>query len=121
MESLGFMILSLLKGRLPWDGLRGKCDKETNQMMLDRKFATSLDELCKGVPDQFRKYMEYVRALSFDEKPDYSKLRRMFRALFVRRGFKYDYVFDWTVILYKQSLEPQPALEDASTERGGTR
>jgi len=37
--------------------------------------------------------MGYVRALGFGDKPDYSRLRRIFRDLFVRRGFDHDYVF----------------------------
>jgi len=35
--------------------------------------------------------------LRFDDKPDYSYLRKLFRDLFVREGFQYDYVFDWSV------------------------
>ena len=30
-------------------------------------------------------------------KPDYSYLCKLFRDLFVREGFQYDYVFDWSV------------------------
>lgn len=41
--------------------------------------------------------MNYTRALRFDDKPDYSYLRKLFRDLFVREGYQYDYVFDWTV------------------------
>ena len=41
--------------------------------------------------------MNYTRALRFDDKPDYSYLRKLFRDLFVRDGYQYDYVFDWSV------------------------
>jgi len=34
--------------------------------------------------------------LRFDEKPDYTYLRSLFRQLFKREGFAYDYVFDWS-------------------------
>lgn len=30
-------------------------------------------------------------------QPDYSYLRKLFRDLFVREAFQYDYVFDWSV------------------------
>jgi len=52
--------------------------------------------------------MGYVRALGFGDKPDYSRLRRIFRDLFVRRGFDHDYVFDWTILKYMESLQEQP-------------
>lgn len=35
------------------------------------------------------------RSLRFDEKPDYAFLRRMFRDLFAKEGWNWDYVFDW--------------------------
>jgi casein kinase I family protein HRR25 len=41
--------------------------------------------------------LNYTRALRFDDKPDYSYLRKLFRDLFVREGYQYDYVFDWSV------------------------
>ena len=31
----------------------------------------------------------------------------MFRDLFVRRGFEYDYVFDWTILKYMESLQQE--------------
>jgi hypothetical protein len=36
-----------------------------------------------------------VRALEFEDKPDYTGLRNIFRDLFYRLGFEYDYQFDW--------------------------
>ena len=42
-------------------------------------------------------YFNYIRSLRFDERPDYSHLRKLFRDLFVREGFVYDYAYDWTM------------------------
>lgn len=107
MESLGYMLLYFLKGRLPWHSLKGESKPETYQLILDRKVSISLDELCIDVPKEFKKYMAYVRAMDFGDKPDYSKLRRIFRDLFVRSGFAYDHVFDWTILKYMEALEQQ--------------
>jgi casein kinase 1 len=30
-------------------------------------------------------------------------LKRLFRDLFIREGFQFDYVFDWTILKYQQS------------------
>lgn len=105
MESLGYMILYFLKGRLPWHGSKGESKQQTYQLIADRKAGMCLDELCSDVPQEFRKYMEYTRTLNFGDKPDYSKLRHIFRNLFIRRGFEYDYVFDWTIQKYIESLQ----------------
>ena len=33
--------------------------------------------------------------MRFEDKPDYKYLKQLFRDLFVREGFAYDYVYDW--------------------------
>ena len=125
MESLGYMILYFLKGRLPWHKLRGESKQQQYQLIRDRKAGISLDELCSDVPEEFKRYMDYVRALDFGDKPDYFRLRRMFRDLFVRRGFEHDYVFDWTFLKYMEFLQQQPQevrlapKPTASTARSG--
>jgi len=40
--------------------------------------------------------------LRFEDKPDYSYLKRLFRDLFIREGYQFDYVFDWTMLKYPQ-------------------
>ena len=48
--------------------------------------STPIESLCKGYPPEFITYFHYVRSLRFDDKPDYSYLRKMFRDLFGREG-----------------------------------
>lgn len=42
--------------------------------------------------------MAYCRNLKFEEKPDYNYLRKEFKDLFNRRGYEYDYVYDWNIL-----------------------
>ena len=42
--------------------------------------------LCKSYPSEFISYFHYCRSLRFDDKPDYSYLKRLFRDLFIREG-----------------------------------
>lgn len=35
--------------------------------------------------------------MKFEEKPDIAYLRKLFKDLFYRMGFDYDFVFDWMV------------------------
>ena len=65
--------------------------------------------LCKGLPSEFLEYMNYVKTLRFDDKPDYPYLRKLFRDLFKKENYRYDYVFDWT--LYKFQQEKQRAQQ----------
>merc|ERR1719334_2259700 len=63
--------------------------------------STPVEILCKHFPTEFATYLNYCRALRFDDKPDYAYLRRLFRDLFFRQGYAADYRFDWTVLNYQ--------------------
>ena len=56
------------------------------EKISEKKMATPTEVLCKGFPTEFVVYFQYVRSLRFDDKPDYSYLRKLFRDLFVREG-----------------------------------
>ena len=49
---------------------------------------------------EFATYLNFCRSLRFDDKPDYSYLRQLFRNLFHRQGFSYDYVFVWNMLKF---------------------
>lgn len=48
---------------------------------------------------EFRLFLEYARSLTFDDRPDYGYLQRLFRELFFRKGFTYDCAYDWDDVL----------------------
>lgn len=53
---------------------------------------------------EFATYLNFCRSLRFDDKPDYSYLRQLFRNLFHRQGFSYDYVFDWNMLKFVSGI-----------------
>lgn len=75
---------------------------------------TSTEMLCRGYPNEFAIYLNYSRSLRFDDKPDYNYLRKLFRDLFIREGYRYDYVFDWTVVKYKNDKKDGKEEEGAA-------
>ncbi|ETO07118.1 hypothetical protein RFI_30274, partial [Reticulomyxa filosa] len=64
--------------------------------------STPVEVLCKNFANEFATFLNYCRALRFDDKPDYAYLRRLFRDLFFRQGYAADYRFDWTVLNYQK-------------------
>lgn len=42
--------------------------------------------LCKSHPVEFASYFHYCHSLTFDQRPDYGFLKRLFRELFTRQG-----------------------------------
>lgn len=59
-------------------------------------------------------YLRYVRRLDFFEKPDYEYLRTLFTDLFERKGYTFDYAYDWVgrpiVSILFAPLHLRPAL-----------
>jgi hypothetical protein len=84
------------RGSLPWQGLKASEDKR-NERIKEKKVNTSIEDLCHSLPDAFASHFNHVRALGFNDQPNYSYLCKLFRDLFVHEGFEYDHVFDWTV------------------------
>jgi hypothetical protein len=85
------------RGSLPWQGLKAATEDERNELIKDKKIKISVEEVCGPLPKEFATYLKYVRNFGFDGQPNYSYLRKLLRDLFLRKGFEYDNVFDWTI------------------------
>lgn len=112
MEGVGYILMYFLRGSLPWQGLRAHTRQEKYNRISERKTNCSVETLTRGFPAEFGGYMNYIRSLRFEDKPDYSYLKRIFRELFVREGHRVDYVFDWTLKRIHESL--QDGVEERS-------
>lgn len=108
-------MLYFCRGSLPWQGLKAATKKQKYDRIMEKKMTTPTEVLCRGFPNEFAIYLNYTRSLRFDDKPDYSYLRKIFRDLFVREGFQYDYVFDWTVYKYQKNAQ---AIAQAAGNNG---
>ncbi|GMI94271.1 casein kinase I, CASEIN KINASE I-LIKE 11 [Hibiscus trionum] len=113
LESLGYVLMYFLRGSLPWQGLRAGTKKQKYDKISEKKMITSVEVLCKSYPSEFVSYFNYCRSLHFEDKPDYSYLKRLFRDLFIREGYQFDYIYDWTILKYPQltgsSRQRQPS------------
>ncbi|KAH9785332.1 Casein kinase 1-like protein 9 [Citrus sinensis] len=131
LESLGYVLMYFLRGSLPWQGLKAGTKKQKYDKISEKKVSTPIEVLCKSYPSEFVSYFHYCRSLRFEDKPDYSYLKRLFRDLFIREGFQFDYVFDWTVLKYPQigssskgrvsCLTPGPSAERPERGSGVTK
>lgn len=120
LESSGYVLMYFNRGSLPWQGLKANTKKEKYNKIAEKKMSTPVEILCKHFPTEFITYLNYCRALRFDDKPDYSYLRRLYRDLFFRQGYAADYRFDWTVLNYQErerSRRPQTS-RNKDTKRG---
>lgn len=111
IESLAYMLIYFCRGSLPWQGLKAQTKKQKYDRIMEKKMTTSSEVLTRGLPYELALFLNYSRSLRFDDKPDYLYLRKVLRDLFVRSGYRYDYVFDWTIVKYNRSKESGKAEE----------
>jgi len=50
LESLGYIFIYLLKGKLPWQGLKVDGERKRYEKILEIKISTSFQSLCEGIP-----------------------------------------------------------------------
>jgi serine/threonine protein kinase len=77
IESLGYLLLDLALGSLPWTGIKAKNSKTGWDRMRDLKEDIALDQLCYGLPLGLLEFVESARRLRFGDTPDYDNLRRL--------------------------------------------
>jgi casein kinase 1/casein kinase 1 epsilon len=112
LESLCYVLLYFLRGSLPWQNMRANNKKDKYERIMEKKLSTPIDYLCKGLPSEFVTFLSYCRNLRFEDKPDYTYIRNLFKDLFVKSGYEMDYQFDWT------SLDKKALTKDSSGTAG---
>ncbi|XP_063681983.1 casein kinase I-like isoform X9 [Bolinopsis microptera] len=112
LESLGYVLMYFNLGSLPWQGLRAVDKKQKYEKICEKKLSTSVDMLCKGYPAEFATYLNYCRSLRFEDKPDYSYLRQLFRSHFLKQGYSYDFIFDWNLLKHGRNNEPSEERDE---------
>mmetsp|Transcript_112303 Transcript_112303/g.362692 ORF Transcript_112303/g.362692 Transcript_112303/m.362692 type:complete len:245 (+) Transcript_112303:121-855(+) len=106
------MCRSLCARQLPWQGIQADTKEEKYRKIMECKRSTPVESLCKGYPAVFVSYLNYCRALRFEDRPDYAYLRRLFKDLFMREGFVNDGLFDWS--------QPGNSLEKSASRSSGS-
>ena len=95
LESLGYVIVYIAKGTLPWANI--KCDNKDAlyNRILETKIQTTPENLCSGLPAQFEEYIKYIRGMSYEQEPNYKYLRNLFLITLQNLGGKMDFSYDW--------------------------
>jgi casein kinase I family protein HRR25 len=81
LESLAYILIYLGTGTLPWGGLKSKGKDEKYSKILSKKMNVTKEELLNGLPEEFMDFLQNVRDLQFEEKPDYEYLKGLLRKM----------------------------------------
>ena len=95
LESLGYCLIYLIFGRLPWQGCISSNKEDKYYKIKQIKKNTTPKDLCKELPPQFEEYIRYTRNLEYETEPDYNYLRYLFLSLLKKYNFEFDYYYDW--------------------------
>ncbi|KAK4496600.1 hypothetical protein PRZ48_012580 [Zasmidium cellare] len=95
LEALGHVFMYFLRGGLPWQGLKAATNKQKYEKIGEKKQTTAIKDLCDGFPEEFNKYLSYVRNLGFEDTPDYDYLRDLFTKALQNTGEVEDGEYDW--------------------------
>lgn len=74
IESLGYVLLYLLQGSLPWQHLTDQYD----DIMREKQRRLRDGSLVHNTPPAFRRLFNHVATLTFQDRPDYTYLRQLF-------------------------------------------
>jgi len=98
IEAVGYMMIYLMKGFLPWQGMVNSNPKKKYDRIKKLKMEIKLSDLCAGLPKETIKFIQYARDMKFEDKPNYNYLRSLLKRMATRINAKIDSSkFDWIV------------------------
>ena len=118
IEALGYILVYFMKGNLPWQGLKARNVKEKYEKIKEKKISITLENLCIGLPDDFKTFIQYARELKFEDRPDYNYLKNLIRKMCENNQLVFNYnKFDWQVKKEKMHEEQKENNKEKEKEK----
>ena len=95
IESIGYVLMHFLLGALPWQGLEVKNNEDLFEIIAQKKYTTSFEDLTAGQPHEFLLYFKHCDKLDFEAQPNYLYLIGLFQNIIDRFCKDCFYDFDW--------------------------
>ena len=106
IESFVYNLIYFMKGELPWSKIYH------TEEIKSKKMSTSLDELCEGLPEEFKEILKYARNMKFEEKPDYEFIKGLLQKAIEKNNIDINAVkYDW-VIKGVESIEKDESADE---------
>jgi hypothetical protein len=95
MESIFFCIAYFILGVLPWQNLKADNKDEKYKRIMEKKTEYRPELLCKTMQPEMLLMLQHIRALRYDEKPNYDLLRNLIKEAMQHNGIENNNYFDW--------------------------
>ncbi|KAL0945796.1 hypothetical protein HGRIS_012083 [Hohenbuehelia grisea] len=107
VEAIGMLLLYLLHGRLPWQGIYAPDIPAKLRRIGEMKRGQPFTDLLALSPTFFAPFFSHCRSLEFSDKPDYKLLRGLLRGEMRKNGWEYDWEYDWWKAGKRGTLLPE--------------
>ena len=115
LESLIYVLVFLHKGNLPWQKLN-MSESENKKKVGEMKMKLASEEICKDMPEEFVKFLNYVKNLSFKQNPDYSYLKGLIGKAALANNFQMDNKWDWIMPDVKDKTKSIDFIDEEATK-----
>ena len=107
LESLTYSLIYFSRGSLPWMNIKAETRQEKQNKILQIKLNSKVNFLCEKLPIEFIDFVNYIRNLAFDDKPDYLYLKTILKKLYDKYEYNYDKIFDFSDYLIEKENEEE--------------
>lgn len=98
MESIGYILLYLLGGSLPWmtdTNINENAEEPIERKIYNIKKNTNLWVRYQCIPGEFITFIQYCRSLGYSDTPNYTYLEQLLTNLFKMNRFSIENPFCW--------------------------
>lgn len=82
-----------MKGCLPWDFIQVHFNHFQDVKQIKQQ--VDISELCSDLHHNIWKYFKHIKALKFNDTPNYNYLRSLLRNILIQDKLYLDFSFDW--------------------------
>ena len=86
-------------------GTKAQNKQEKYKKILQMKLNSKVNVLCDKLPKEFIDFVNHIKNLAFDDKPNYQYLKTILGNIYNKYNFNYDSIFDFTDYLTKKEIE----------------
>lgn len=98
LESFFYILIYMIKGKLPWQGLVVFDDETRMRKIAELKCSISAEKLTEGLSQKLCTFFKYVKKLKFNEAPDYPYLTRLLHEAAEEKEISLDgHTFEWAL------------------------
>ena len=118
LESLAYSLIYFSRGSLPWMGTKAQNKQEKYKKILQMKLNSKVNVLCDKLPKEFIDFVNHIKNLAFDDKPNYQYLKSILGIIYEKYNFNYDTIFDFTDYLTQKEKEEKE--KEKEKEKGNS-